>query len=518
MSHEQSETIQLPSGKWINIYGANTPQSGQQLPGTPQYDTVEAAVSAAGSRSRSAGATMANPISLTEAVKRGYGGSGLTGDWANMLIPLDDGSFLIPKEFTSYTHPATTDTYGDVESYTEDLLGTGRLGTGNEGAGQFRSYWAPPGSKQGFGGWTPDQEAEGNWSRSGYGGSPVSMGGKGYVQLPTGSTFYGQRNPGEASPDLFEQLMLAATKGFLGAGISSGFGLGPLADKGFTAGTDLADASEASLLGESAGGGATSFPVDLSEPTQFNLNDTINNIGGSMDDPTSIFDDVWPDISDTGIPDISDPTGLGGAYETWGQADFDAQMPGMWDTIKDTWNSIPTAAKSQLGKILFGTAGTGGGGGSGGGQRGLFSDLINSYFGAQGQGQYGKEIGEAMKYAVDKADPFAAQRPYYQGQLKQMYEDPEYFNKSSLLQGANRNAINDTTRALSAQGYNMSGNVPMEVGQRLQNNNMNYALNLMNQTGGYAGGGFGPGQAGTIAGTMGQQQAQSNLKQQGYYG
>ena len=461
---------------------------------------------------------MATPISLTEAVKRGYGGSGLTGYWANMLIPLDDGSFLVPKEFTSYTHPATTDTYGDVESYTEDLLGTGRLGTGNEGAGQFRSYWAPPGSKQGFGGWTPDQEAEGNWSRSGYGGSPVSMGGKDYVQLPTGSTFYGQRNPGEASPDLFEQLMLAATKGFLGAGISSGFGLGPLADKGFTAGTDLADASEASLLGESAGGGATSFPVDLSEPTQFNLNDTINNIGGSMDDPTSIFDDVWPDISDTGIPDISDPTGLGGAYETWGQADFDAQMPGMWDTIKDTWNSIPTAAKSQLGKILFGTAGTGGGGGSGGGQRGLFSDLINSYFGAQGQGQYGKEIGEAMKYAVDKADPFAAQRPYYQGQLKQMYEDPEYFNKSSLLQGANRNAINDTTRALSAQGYNMSGNVPMEVGQRLQNNNMNYALNLMNQTGGYAGGGFGPGQAGTIAGTMGQQQAQSNLKQQGYYG
>src|SRR3990167_8565515 len=216
---------------------------------------------------------MANPISLTEAVKRGYGGSGLTGDWANMLIPLDDGSFLVPKEFTSYTHPATTDTYGDVESYTEDLLGTGRLGTGNEGAGQFRSYWAPPGSKQGFGGWTPDQEAEGNWSRSGYGGSPVSMGGKDYVQLPTGSTFYGQRNPGEASPDLFEQLMLAATKGFLTSGVLSGFDLGPFAGGG---GSDLL-----STFGEGTGINPGDMPFAESiEAGETTLAETIANEAG----------------------------------------------------------------------------------------------------------------------------------------------------------------------------------------------------------------------------------------------
>lgn len=53
MSHEQSETIQRPDGKWINVYGHALPRAGQQLPGTPTYDTVDDAVSAAKARSAS---------------------------------------------------------------------------------------------------------------------------------------------------------------------------------------------------------------------------------------------------------------------------------------------------------------------------------------------------------------------------------------------------------------------------------------------------------------------------------
>jgi hypothetical protein len=49
--HEQSETVQRPDGKWINVYGRGTPQAGQQLPGTPAYATVKEAETAAQSRS-----------------------------------------------------------------------------------------------------------------------------------------------------------------------------------------------------------------------------------------------------------------------------------------------------------------------------------------------------------------------------------------------------------------------------------------------------------------------------------
>lgn len=49
--HEQSETIQRPDGKWVNVYGRGLPKAGEQLPGTPTYGSKEAAVEAAGWRS-----------------------------------------------------------------------------------------------------------------------------------------------------------------------------------------------------------------------------------------------------------------------------------------------------------------------------------------------------------------------------------------------------------------------------------------------------------------------------------
>ena len=51
--HEQSETIQDPNGKYLNVYGRALPKAGQQLPGTPSYNTLEDAVSAAKLRSES---------------------------------------------------------------------------------------------------------------------------------------------------------------------------------------------------------------------------------------------------------------------------------------------------------------------------------------------------------------------------------------------------------------------------------------------------------------------------------
>jgi len=53
--HEQSETIQNEKGEWVNVYGANLPKAGQQLPGTPTYNTMEEAVKAAIQRSKEHG-------------------------------------------------------------------------------------------------------------------------------------------------------------------------------------------------------------------------------------------------------------------------------------------------------------------------------------------------------------------------------------------------------------------------------------------------------------------------------
>lgn len=55
--HEQSETIQDASGRWINVYGRGTPKAGQPLPSVHDfeqdaYDTVDEAVAAAKKRSQ----------------------------------------------------------------------------------------------------------------------------------------------------------------------------------------------------------------------------------------------------------------------------------------------------------------------------------------------------------------------------------------------------------------------------------------------------------------------------------
>lgn len=173
--------------------------------------------------------------------------------------------------------------------------------------------------------------------------------------------------------------------------------------------------------------------------------------------------------------------------------------------------------------------------GSKGGYQFPWGDAIGSAIGAYGANQNAKTLSDAMRYAADKADPFASQRPQYQaelpgamqsyrdlasskdagyadlsgrldrgfnemqGQYRDQYNtaatgyqkgfddlwskiqaentqmrDPNYWNNDSLLAGLNDMAVNDTSRKLASQGYNMSGNVPMEVAQRLQQNNASY--------------------------------------------
>ena len=185
-----------------------------------------------------------------------------------------------------------------------------------------------------------------------------------------------------------------------------------------------------------------------------------------------------------------------------------------------------------------------------------WGDAIGSLVGAYGANEASENLSDAIRYAADKADPFASQRPQYQAMLPgaltdynsmlqsqqsgfdQMFnanqvmntnmQSADWWNNDSLLAGLNDNAVNDTSRKMASQGYNMSGNTLHEVASRLQNNNATYVPNFMNaeankqnvnynayntnasnqikgaydnmnMLGGWAGAGFGPGAAGTIS-------------------
>lgn len=77
--HEQSETVPGPDGKWINVYGRNTPRAGQQLPNTGVYDTVEEAVQAARERSESQGMIDGTMYPRRTPRRNRHGGGGVRG-------------------------------------------------------------------------------------------------------------------------------------------------------------------------------------------------------------------------------------------------------------------------------------------------------------------------------------------------------------------------------------------------------------------------------------------------------
>lgn len=221
-----------------------------------------------------------------------------------------------------------------------------------------------------------------------------------------------------------------------------------------------------------------------------------------------------------------------------GQTVFDETDQGMGEALKDP--TLPpnlTGGASGFGDILNklkallaggaantikngmtqGRNGGAGGGGTGGYELPL-AGILGSLMEYKSQSDYGKNISDAMKYAVDKADPFSSQRGMYQTELSKMFSDPNYFTNNPLLKGLNANAVNDTARAMAARGYNMSGNETNAIAQRLQGNNMDFAKDLMGKTMTAAGATFGTGQSGNIASDMGKLGAQTGLNQSGALG
>jgi hypothetical protein len=71
--HEQSETVQMPDGLWVNVYGRKTPNAGNQLPNSGRYQTLAEALRAASDRSmladRPPQMPPAQPMSLAELLR-----------------------------------------------------------------------------------------------------------------------------------------------------------------------------------------------------------------------------------------------------------------------------------------------------------------------------------------------------------------------------------------------------------------------------------------------------------------
>ena len=141
-----------------------------------------------------------------------------------------------------------------------------------------------------------------------------------------------------------------------------------------------------------------------------------------------------------------------------------------------------------------------------------YGNVLASLFGYMGNQEMADSLLEASRNAADRADPFAAQRPYYQSALKNMYDNPSQMMNNSLFSGIRDQAMNATQRALSAKGYGGSGNEALGMMQAGTQAQTQFAMPYLQQLATNAGAGFGPGQAGSIyqQGAGGAAQAQNN--------
>jgi len=114
------------------------------------------------------------------------------------------------------------------------------------------------------------------------------------------------------------------------------------------------------------------------------------------------------------------------------------------------------------------------------------------------RGQAG-DLSEASQRAAEMADPFADQRKFYQERLRQSYIDPNFWDTDPGWAGIRNSSTNSTLAALAAKGYSQSpGKMMYEIGKRLQDEQMKYALGWQGQLGQFAGAGVSPATAGQL--------------------
>ena len=132
-----------------------------------------------------------------------------------------------------------------------------------------------------------------------------------------------------------------------------------------------------------------------------------------------------------------------------------------------------------------------------------WEDVIGAVGEAYGANEYQKGLLDVMNKAVDRADPFASQRPGWQTEFNKMRDDPDYWSGNGVFGNIVNTAQDSSARKLASQGYNMSGNFATGVNKAGVTAAMPYANDYMKIVGNAAGANIDPGNAGNIMSTMG---------------
>lgn len=144
-----------------------------------------------------------------------------------------------------------------------------------------------------------------------------------------------------------------------------------------------------------------------------------------------------------------------------------------------------------------------GGGGAPGSYQFPWGTAISSLLGFLGNKEQSKDLNGLMQQIMAAQDPFASQRPQYQKQLSGLASNPSNFFSDPAISQAIKSAMDQSNRSLVAQGYNSSGNQMAELTKVAQNEAFKQYLPFLQQIGGFAGAGFGPGNM-AGAGAVGQ--------------
>ena len=129
-----------------------------------------------------------------------------------------------------------------------------------------------------------------------------------------------------------------------------------------------------------------------------------------------------------------------------------------------------------------------------------FGDVLGGILEAYGANQSRGDLNSLMNKSLDYIDPFHNQRPQYQGQFRQLTQNPSNFFRDPAVSSIMDLADETTSRKLASQGYNMSGNFASEIAKTRANEMFKNYLPFTDMIGTAAGYKLAPGNVGAATG------------------
>lgn len=219
------------------------------------------------------------------------------------------------------------------------------------------------------------------------------------------------------------------------------------------------------------------------------------NIGGEQGFQTQNLD-LNSNLGPTDLPNTPTNLGPGSNINLPDMTGAD----GPWSQFAE--KAFPTDFSSSIGSALTPAGATAGTGGAFSWLENILNNplALNALGGIANQlfNNTPEKLKENAQTGAAMADPFATQRPFYQGELLNIYNNPNYLETTPWYKGLRDTTLNDVSRSMAARGYNMSSNETKGMATELQNRSFQYLQPWTQMTGQFAGAGGNPGTAGQI--------------------